>query len=326
MEERKRLQQGNIYFAVEEENEMQRREAVNIRDPYILLHDGIYYLYGTRSATCWGEADGFDCYKSKDLEEWEGPIEIFHRPDGFFADRNYWAPECYFVNGNFYLVTTFGSGTEKKGIYILQSENPDGPFTIYSERLTPENWSCIDGTLYWEEGNPYLIFSHSFEDSPSGDMCLIPLDPSLKTAVGEPELLFAAEEAAWAHPVPFAKSEFGMDGDVYFTDGPCVFKAEADLYMLWSSWGTKGYAVGAARSETGMLRGPWIQQEVPVFLENGGHGMVFRDKKERLHFTLHYPNDKYKEHPEFRQIIIENRQVMLSDRREERENENSEME
>ncbi len=80
---------------------MLNREKVNIRDPYILLHEGIYYLYGTRSATCWGEADGFDCYKSEDLENWEGPIEIFHRPEGFFADRNYWAPECYFVNGYF---------------------------------------------------------------------------------------------------------------------------------------------------------------------------------------------------------------------------------
>ena len=67
---------------------MLNREKVNIRDPYILLHEGIYYLYGTRSATCWGEADGFDCYKSEDLENWEGPIEIFHRPEGFFADRN----------------------------------------------------------------------------------------------------------------------------------------------------------------------------------------------------------------------------------------------
>ena len=25
---------------------------INIRDPYVLLHDGHYYLYGTRSATC----------------------------------------------------------------------------------------------------------------------------------------------------------------------------------------------------------------------------------------------------------------------------------
>ena len=73
-----------------------------------------------------------------------------------------------------------------------------------------------------------------------------------------------------------------MDGDVYFTDGPCVFRAENELYMFWSSWGTNGYAVGVAKSETGEVNGSWIQQETPVFPENGGHGMVFRDKEENL--------------------------------------------
>lgn len=60
---------------------------INIRDPYILVHEGTYYLYGTRSATCWGPADGFDCYVSEDRENWEGPIEIFHRPEGFSQTR-----------------------------------------------------------------------------------------------------------------------------------------------------------------------------------------------------------------------------------------------
>ncbi len=37
---------------------------INIRDPYILVHGGKYYLYGTRSATCWG-ATNFQngCFK-----------------------------------------------------------------------------------------------------------------------------------------------------------------------------------------------------------------------------------------------------------------------
>ena len=46
-------------------------------------------------------------------------------------------------------------------------------------------------------------------------------------ADGEPVTLFSAAEAKWAKPVPFAKAEFGMDGDVYFTDGPCVVKMES---------------------------------------------------------------------------------------------------
>ena len=57
---------------------------INIRDPYILCSGDWYYMYGTRAETCWGAAEGFDCFKSKDLENWEGPFEIFHRPEGFW--------------------------------------------------------------------------------------------------------------------------------------------------------------------------------------------------------------------------------------------------
>ena len=147
-------------------------------------------------------------------------------------------------------------------------------------------------------------------------MCLVPLDSTLKKAAGEPTLLFGAAEVEWAHTVPFAKVEFGMDGDVYFTDGPCVFQAENTLYMFWSSWGTNGYAVGVAKSATGEVNGPWIQQAAPVLPENGGHGMVFYDKEENLQFVLHYPNDKYKEHPEFRKIIKKNGQLQLEKKAE----------
>ena len=29
---------------------------IHIRDPFVLVHGGKYYLYGTRGATCWGMA------------------------------------------------------------------------------------------------------------------------------------------------------------------------------------------------------------------------------------------------------------------------------
>ena len=29
---------------------------INLRDPFVLNHKGLYYLYGTRGATCWGMA------------------------------------------------------------------------------------------------------------------------------------------------------------------------------------------------------------------------------------------------------------------------------
>lgn len=85
-----------------------KREEINIRDPYILLHEGKYYMCGTRAVTCWGPADGFDGYVSDDLENWDGPFELFHRPEGFPADRNYWAPEFHIYQNQFYIFATFG--------------------------------------------------------------------------------------------------------------------------------------------------------------------------------------------------------------------------
>lgn len=29
-----------------------KRTEINIRDPFVLVHEGKYYLYGTRGATC----------------------------------------------------------------------------------------------------------------------------------------------------------------------------------------------------------------------------------------------------------------------------------
>ena len=122
----------------------------------------------------------------------------------------------------------------------------------------------------------------------------------------QPKTLFAAKEAAWAKPVPFAYQEFGMEGDVYFSDGPCVFGMEdSRLYLTWSSWGKKSYAVGAAVSESGSVLGPWRQFETPIWPENGGHGMVFEDMEGTKHFVLHFPNDKLKEHPFFLKLVLD---------------------
>lgn len=81
--------------------------------------------------------------------------------------------------------------------------------------------------------------------------------------------------------------------------------------MTWSSWGTCGYAVGAAVSESGSVKGPWKQCEDPVFPENGGHGMLFEDLEGQLRFALHFPNDKYKERPVFADAVLKEGKLSL---------------
>lgn len=291
-----------------------KKEEINIRDPFVMKAEGKYYLYGTRSSTTWGRADGFDCYESSDLENWDGPFEIYHRPKESRFDCSYWAPECYEYQGKYYLITTLGVAGESKAVYALVSDSPKGPFVMHSEgSLTPEGWKSIDGTLcFTEEKRIFLFFSHSFEDVLDGKMCVVELEADLKRTKGKPVTLFRASEADWSTAIPFAKAEFGIDGDAYFSDGPFVYRMrDGSLVLLWSSWSEGGYAVGAARSESGNVMGPWVHQEEPFYGKNGGHGMLFTNYEGELYYTLHYPDDKYKEAPVFLRVKEENGKLTI---------------
>lgn len=123
-----------------------KREEINIRDPFVLTRNGQYYLYGTRGATCWGPADGFDVYVSRDLENWDGPFECFHNDGTFWADRNYWAPEVHEYHGKLYMLASFKREDLCRGTAILTADNPLGPFVPHSDgRVTPPIGSALTG-------------------------------------------------------------------------------------------------------------------------------------------------------------------------------------
>jgi len=311
-----------------------KRNELNIRDPYVLFYNDTYYLYGTRSASCWDLMDGFDVYESKDLSLWSEATEVFHKPENFPYDRCFWAPEVYAIEDRFYMVTTLHGPDTTKGIHLLVADSPKGPFR-YVRRLTPKDWNCIDGTLLFEKDKTWLIFSHTLEDTPRGDMCALELswdtdsdnaEKSIKNASlgsgestekslipqGEPIFLYEAADAPWSCPIPFAKEEFGIEEDAYFTDGPCAITLKDNsLAILWSAWSKKGYAIGVAKSASGKISGPWVHDETPFYPENGGHGMCFQDRDGKWIYTLHYPNDKFQEHPVFYELIEEEGTIRL---------------
>ncbi len=280
-----------------------RLDEINIRDPFILPHGGYYYLYGTRAATCWGRADGFDGYRSADLAEWEGPFEIFHRPEDFWADKNYWAPEVHVYRDRFYLFATFNSeAADRKGTMILCSDNPLGPYALHSDgKITPQEWNCLDGTFYLSpDGIPYMVFSHEWTDIGDGAICSVRLSKDLRYAAGPPRTLFTASMATpWVRPIKHRS----RPDPVYVTDGPFLYRTSSgELIMLWSSFGAGGYAEAIARSDNGDITGNWRIDPVPLFAENGGHGMLFCDFAGHLFLVLHQPNKTPMERPVLREL------------------------
>ena len=119
---------------------------IHIRDPFVLLHEDKYYLYGTRGATAWGAADGFDVYVSDDLENWSEPIEVFHNDGSFWATHNYWAPEVHQWRGAFYMFASFKKEDMCRGTAILKADSPLGPFVPHSKArsrpITGSAWTA----------------------------------------------------------------------------------------------------------------------------------------------------------------------------------------
>ena len=268
---------------------------INIRDPFVLLSGGAYYLYGTRGATCWGPATGFDVYVSRDLETWSGPKPCFERDEDFWADRNFWAPEVHPWQGAFWMFASFKSPQRRRGTAILRAEAPEGPFVPWSEGpVTPPEWECLDGTFYAEDGKPWIVFCHEWVQAGDGEVRAMPLSEDLRGAAGEPVLLFRASEAPWAQAV---RHSSGVTG--YVTDGPYLWRdREGRLLCLWSSFSQGGYTQGLAVSDTGRVGSHFSQLE-PLFARDGGHGMLFRTLAGETLLALHSPNQHLLERPRF---------------------------
>lgn len=281
---------------------------IQIRDPFILpvAASQTYYLFGTTDRNCWGGAGtGFDCYRSHDLEEWDGPVPAFRPPAGFWATTNFWAPEAHAYRGRYYLFASFKAPQRYRGTQILVADRPEGPYVPHSPApVTPADWECLDGTLHVAaDGAPWIVFCHEWVQVHNGAMVAQQLAPDLTCPIGRPVQLFSASEAPWVNRPPWPAADANVRFPTYVTDGPFLFQTRTGvLLMLWSSCGAQGYTMGIAHSESGTVVGPWAQQAEPLWVKDGGHGMIFRAFDGRLFVTLHMPNQTPHERPHFAEI------------------------
>jgi arabinan endo-1,5-alpha-L-arabinosidase len=284
---------------------------IQIRDPFVLpiADRSTYYLFGTTDADPYTGGVGFDCYSSSDLIEWEGPTRAFRRPPGFWAKLQFWAPEVYAHKGRYFMLATFNPGKGYRGTQVLAANRPEGPYKPWSDGpVTPRHWQCLDGTLHIDaSGQPWLVFCHEWCQIRNGSICAVRLSADLRRAEGQPIHLFNATDASWVRCLTDKENSEWLPPrwhfPAYVTDGPFLHRtASGALLMLWSSFSTKGYAMGIARSESGTVEGPWIQEKKPIWKEDGGHGMIFRAFDGRLFLTLHQPNNAPHERAAFYEL------------------------
>lgn len=269
---------------------------INIRDPFILCEDGIYYMYGTRAEDFGRYTGGFDVYTSTDLQNWSLPHECFNSKKPNLNHMVNWAPEVHRYNGKYYMFATFTrTSNNLRGTFILRADSPMGPFEPHSNGVvTPEEWECLDGTLYINpDGKPYIVFCHEHTQIINGTICYAPLSDDLTEMAGEAVTMFKASEPYWADE---------QVGDEHrITDGPFMYRTkDGTLLMLWSTFIKGKYAECLVRFNDGDLSMNF--EHLPPLIDNdGGHGMLF-NADDKLYLTYHSPNTSGFEHPCFIEV------------------------
>ena len=268
---------------------------INIRDPFILNENGTYYLYGTRADNFGCKTGGFDVYTSKNLTEFSDPIQCFDSEKSGFNRHVNWAPEVHKYKNSYYMFATFTKENGLRGVHILKSDSPLGEFTIHSHgAVTPEDWECLDGTLYISKNNePYLVFCHEHTQIIDGTVCYLRLSDDLTHATGEPVYMFSGSTPEWADNKP--------EGEHYITDGPFMYRTKTgELMLIWSTFVNHMYCQCIAKSDNGEIDGKFIHLP-PMITNDGGHGMIF-SAEDKLILTFHTPNQTGFERPSFREL------------------------
>ena len=279
-----------------------------LRDPCIVIVDGVYYAYGTE----------WVCYKNTSGRldgNWEFVGKVAENPP---TDRgtDHWAPEVHTYNGAYYMFTTYSStDTGKHGCTVLRSDSPEGPFVeITNGVITPRDWDAIDGTLYVDpDGQPWMVFVREWVSTPNriGTFAAAKLSDDLTHFISEPFELFSADEPYWNKNVGLS-----------ITDGCWLYTtADGKLLCLWSNFNADGYVVAIAESSNGRLDGEWIHQDNLLYCKSytgvydGGHGMIFTDTDGQKYLSFHSPNEPVgdrREKPVFIPLTEQNNTLVWS--------------
>ncbi len=299
-------------------------EDINMSDPFIYPdpETKTYYLTGT----------GGRLYKSKDLKMWTGPYNIIDLSGTWMEGNFVAAAEIHKIGDKYYYAGTWNDHSNlieqvprrynvpTNQTQLLVSDNVEGPYTpLVKEHdflLGPGDWDIIDGTLYTENDTTYMVFVHEWTQIIDGTMDYMPLSKDLTHRTAEPTTIFRATEAPWAKEMnSIGEATFGMRLPGWVTDGPQLFRTQTGkLGMLWSSWGENRYAQGVAYSESGSLKGPWVQEEEAFKGDNSGHGMLFYTFEGKRLFVIHHAEPNGPRKPQFYEIDDSGDKLVLGKR------------
>ena len=130
-------------------------------DPFVLKHEGIYYLYCTAENHL--TDTGIPVYTSTNLVDWVGPAGngpsglALHEND-VWGDTWFWGGDVIEKDGTFYMYATV-----EEHLVVATSDSPLGPFT-QAVKEPMHSTKEIDSSVFSDDDGKYYIYYVRFEN------------------------------------------------------------------------------------------------------------------------------------------------------------------
>jgi beta-xylosidase len=251
---------------------------VSLADPFIMLHDDLYYAYGTHAD------DGIAVFTSNDLKEWKKADNLALHKDNSYGDKWFWAPEVYYVNNKFYMYYS-----AEEHICVAVSDFPLGPFIQEEKKPMIENEKTIDNSLFIDDdGTAYLLFDR-FNDGLN--IWIAKLEDDLTTIKMETLHKCINVSQEWEEVWPRVN------------EGAYIVKHNGIYYMTYSanSYESQFYGIGCATATD--IMGEWTKYshnpllQKPGNLVGVGHSSMFMDKEGDWRIVFHAHQSDSSIHP-----------------------------
>jgi GH43 family beta-xylosidase len=257
----------------------------NIGDPFVLKHKDTYYLYATSFI------DGFYCWTSKDLVNWDKPVQVYTMNERSFGYKDYWAPEVVYHQGEFIMhYSARAKDQHSLRIGVAKSKDPMGPFIdVYDGKpMFDFGFAVIDGHVFKEKGKNYFYFDRDCSEyvvdgRHESHIYVMELDDTLTKVITEPKLIIKPEQP-WEI----------VTGDWRWNEGPFMIKDQDTYYLMYSGgfYASSTYSIGYATSKSPL--GPFVKaKENPILksVENSisgpGHNSVIEGPGGKMYCIYH---------------------------------------
>ncbi len=153
----------------------------DMADPIIIYDDGYYYAFGTRQTSV------YQCFRSKDLTEWERLADAFVPQSGSWSTSGLYAPDIQKIGDKWYLYYTanmfYPDEPKRSQLGVAIADNVYGPYVQFTgvngngENITLSDPSfkgmakhqILDANVLQDGDKLYMYFSYDTK-TPSTEM------------------------------------------------------------------------------------------------------------------------------------------------------------